>query len=491
MEKIVFLVILCFLFLLVACSEPEDSTTTDSSFVEDPTTYNVSVYTTTGDRSLLLEEQTSLVMKQERPGENLPFTATSISIDERMTYQEMDGFGAAMSESSAYLINRLPDDKRQSVIKDLFSNQGIRMNFVRIPMGASDFALDSYTYNDMPKGEVDLELTQFSIERDEAYVVPVLKDAFAENDQIKLIGSPWSAPAWMKTNEHLNGGSLKQAYYGVYSQYFVKFINAYQAHGLPMYAVTLQNEPLHEDSRYPSMKMTNFQQRDFVKVIGPAFEEAKIDTKIIAYDHNWDQRQYPYPIYQDKVASSYVAGAAYHCYAGEVSAQSVVQKAFPDKGIWFTECSGGAWATNFADNLMWNMENLFIGSINHFSKGVLLWNIALDENNGPKNNGCPNCRGVLTITSDGEIKKNEEYYSIGHFSKFVEPGALRIESKVTNNQNIIATAFVNPKGSVVIVVANKANNQQRVTLEYEGLKTQHVIPGKAVSTLVIHKSKNG
>lgn len=486
MKKAFLIYLTLLFFLLTACTRSDTLTTTE--FIDDSRTLSVTVVTTTGDKRLLLAEEESFYLMDEVSINHSLSTQATIRIDESKIFQEIDGFGAAMSESSAYLIHRLPEDKRENVIRDLFALDGIRMSFVRIPMGASDFSLDSYTYNDMPKGEKDLTLDNFSIERDEQYVIPVLKDAFKVNNDIKLIASPWSAPAWMKTNEHLNGGSLKPEYYSVYSQYFIKFIQEYKDHGLPMYAVTLQNEPLHEDRRYPSMRMTNEQQREFIKVIGPQFNESNLETLIIAYDHNWDQNTYPYPIYQDELASQYVSGAAYHCYAGDVANQSKVHQAYPNKGIWFTECSGGGWATNFADNLMWNMQNLFIGSINHHSKSVLLWNIALDENSGPKNNGCGDCRGVITISSHGEITKNEEYYSIGHFSKFIEPNAHRISAAVTGNQQVISTSFINPNGEIIVVIANTSNQFQRIKLVYDGLVTTHQMSGKSVSTLVIHKN---
>lgn len=474
---------LCVLLLL--CTSRSESVEAAEKAVQEGGV-EVSVYTTTGDKKLLLEKQAALTLGPEQADHPLAFSHAQIVLDDSITYQEMDGFGAALSESSAYLIHRLPVELRSAVLEDLFSQEGIRMNFVRLPMGASDFALSSYTYADMPAGEVDVELKHFSIERDEQHAIPVLKDAFSLNPEIKLMGSPWSPPAWMKTSGNLNHGSLKPEYYGVYSHYFIKFIEAYQNHGLPIYAVTLQNEPLHEAWSYPSMKMTSLQQLDFVRVIGPAFRENNIQTLIIAYDHNWDEYDYAYPIFEDEEASQYVAGTAFHCYGGSVANQSYVHLEFPHKGIWFTECSGGDWATDFADNLIWNMENLFIGSVNHYSKGVLLWNIALDENRGPKNRGCDNCRGVLTITSSGEVVRNEEYYSIGHFSKFVEAGALRIATTITGNKNILGTAFKNPNGDLVLVIANKVKNQQRITIEYNGLIAQHQIPARSVSTVIIH-----
>lgn len=478
------------IFLLVGCAENDNTAPTESTFDEDAELF-VSVHTTSVDPytrqpNRLLERQADLVMKQQ---DDSPYAAATITINPAITYQSIDGFGAALTESSAYLIHQLPESTRNQVIQDLFSPNGIRMNFIRLPMGASDFALDSYTYNDLPAGQTDPELKQFTIQRDERYVIPILKEAFQLNPDIKLMGSPWTAPAWMKTkkNQTLHGGELDSQYLEVYARYFVKFIKAYAEHGLPIYAVTLQNEPLHESSSYPTMKMSNIQQRNLVKKLGPLFEKENITTKIIVYDHNWKYWNYPDAIFSDLEASQYVAGTAFHCYEGEVGDQLKLYSKFPDKGIWFTECSGGQWSTDFASNLIWNMEHLFIGSVNNRSKSVLLWNIALDENFGPTNGGCQNCRGVLEIRSDGSIKKNEEYYAIGHLSKFVEPNALNIHTDVRGNASIIATAFRNPDESIVVVSCNKSKNAIRIRIRYANLHTDYMMPALSVATFVIRQ----
>jgi len=472
-------VIILLVLIQMGCTSKK-TTTTEAS---DPTQYLVNMFTTTGSKTKLLEKQDDLVLTSDFTNE----LSTSITIDDNITYQEIDGFGAALTESSAYLIYNLPAEQRNQVIRDLFSNEGIGINFIRLPMGASDFALNNYSYDDVT-GE-DLTLSQFSIERDRAYVIPVLKAAFTYNNQIKLMGSPWSAPAWMKNNKSMNGGSLKDEYIDIYGDYFIKFIEAYKEEGLPIYAVTLQNEPLHETGSYPTMKMSANQQIKLIKNLGPKLAERNLDTKIIIYDHNWDNRTYAFTILNDNNANKYVAGTAFHCYAGSVDSQSKVHNAFPDKGIWFTECSGGQWATNFSENISWNMENIFIGSINNYSKSVLLWNIALDKDHGPKNGGCQDCRGVITIKPDGSVVRNEEYYMIGHFSKFVLPQALRIETKLQGNQNIINTAFRNPDGSIVLVIHNKGALAQDITLKYNGAATNVTILGKSTSTLIINKEE--
>ncbi|MDF2698931.1 MAG: glycosyl hydrolase, family 30 [Haloplasmataceae bacterium] len=463
----------------------EATTSTTTDVVIDNREFMVEVYTTLGNKTKLLEKQADLMIKKDL-GVN---ASTTLTLNDTVKYQEIDGFGAALSESSAYLINNLDETKRTQVINDLFSlEEGIGINFVRLPMGASDFALSNFTYNDIPSGTEDLTLSQFSINRDKQNAIPVLKDAFALNSNIKLIGSPWSAPAWMKTSDSLNGGSLKPEYYEVYSNYFVKYIEAYELEGLPIYAITPQNEPLHETGGYPSMKMTVNEQISFIKKLGPTFFNNNIDTKIIAYDHNWDKTDFPVLTLLDKTASNYIAGTAFHCYAGDVENQQLVYNVAKTKGIWFTECSGGEWATDFNSNMSWNMQNLFIGSLNYYSKGVLLWNIALDENFGPKNGGCQDCRGVITVKNDGAIEKNVEYYSIGHFSKFVMPGAYRIEAKLEGNDAVITTAFTNPNGDIVVVLHNIGGSSTNININYDGLNTFYSLPGNGTTTLVINKS---
>lgn len=473
---IIFNIILLALLTLVSCEVEDDEG-------EEPVKklYNVSSYVTAGNKTKLLTQGTdeTTAFNEKKSGYN-------IEIKPELTFQTMDGFGAAMTESSAYLLMGLEPNLRSEVMASLFGSEGISMSFVRVAMGASDFSLDNFTYNDTVENQPDIDLNNFSIQRDETYVIPILKDALQLNNELLIMGTPWSAPAWMKDNLNLNGGKLKTNYHDVYANYFVKFIDAYQAHGLSIYAVTPQNEPLHETSDYPSMYMTASQQSDLIVSMGEAFEANDVDTLIMAYDHNWDRMDYPIQVINSK-AKDYVAGTALHGYGGNVKDTQRVVNAFPDKGVWFTEISGGLWATNFADNMTWNMENIFMGSINLSAKGVLMWNIALDQNNGPKNGGCTNCRGVVTIdTESNTIKFNEEYYIIGHFSKFVRKGALRISAE-SSNANIITSAFKNPDGSIVVVAHNKTNTQLTLHLNIHEGSVSYQIPAKGTISFVLNE----
>lgn len=436
----------------------------------------IEAFLTTGDESKKLH-------KEEVKENKSNIKAVEIIMDASIKKQMIDGFGAAMTESSAYLINKLDEKHQNAIIEDLFSDRGIGMSFVRTTIGASDFSLRSFTYNDLDENQTDESLKEFSLADDLNYVIPILKKAKTYQDFL-IVSSPWSAPAWMKDNQSLNGGHLLKQYYPVYANYLVKFIQGYQANGLDIYAITPQNEPRHESLNYPSMLMSAVEQREFVKELGKAFQANQIHCKIIAYDHNWDDIDYAKTIYEDLESASFVSGTGFHCYDGNVKATQTLLDHYPEKDIWFTECSGGLWAPNFSDNLGWNIENVFMGSLNHGAKSVLLWNIALDLECGPKNGGCMNCRGLLTIDPQTQtIEHNVEYYLVAHFSKFIKKGAYVIESKVSQ-AHILTTSFLNPDGSLICVAYNQSSVPQFIhlsvldkTFEYE-LKEKSLVTFK-------------
>ncbi|MCA0991273.1 cell wall-binding repeat-containing protein [Guptibacillus hwajinpoensis] len=441
----------------------------------------VEVWLTTADGSKKLEKQENIPLLIN---ENSPSSKNTINVNEEKKYQEMDGFGAAISGASAHVLSNLDPERRKAILKDLFTDQGINLSFLRMTIGSSDFSLDRYTYNDMPIGETDEDLNHFSIEKDQE-VVSILQQVLTQKENVKIMGSPWSPPAWMKVGNSLNGGTLDPIYYNSYASYLAKYINAFEEQGIPIYAITPQNEPLHEatgnDTQYgyPSMKMTAAEQVKFIKnSLGPTFEEKEIDTKIIAYDHNWDKPEYPVEVLNDDEARKYIAGSAFHAYAGNPKVQSNVHDQYPEKGIWFTEISGGEWSTNFGDNLAWNMKNIIVGATRNWSKSVLFWNLALNENHGPttpsdedgktETSGCKDCRGVVTIDSKtGEITKNVEYYILGHVSKFVKPGANRIQSSdISEQSNIENVAFINPDGSKVMLAMNTSDRDKEIKVNW-------------------------
>ena len=473
----------CLTISISSCSA-QTSVSNDPKPADTATANKVSVWVTNGAQNKLFKNENALSIV--KAGTGWP-SADLIDIDFSTKLQEMEGFGAALTGSSAYLINqKLNASQRAVLLKDLFDPQnGIGISSLRITMGASDFSLEDFTYNDLPTGQTDPALSKFSISKDQTDLLPVLKSIVALQPGIRIMATPWSAPAWMKTSGKLAGGSLKPEWYGTYANYFVKYLDAYQKEGIAIDAISVQNEPLHEAS-YPSMGMDSAAQGTFIgQHLGPLFQTKAIKTKILLYDHNWDRPGYPMSILSDPQVSRYVAGSAFHAYGGNVSAMSEVHDKFPEKGLYFTEISGGRWAINFSDNLKWNMSNIFIGTANNWSKNALLWNIALDQNDGPKNKGCDNCRGVITIASDGSVIKNVEYYTIAHMSKFVRPGAFRVQSnRLGVAGQLEHVAFLNPDGTKVLVLLNQGADNRKFTVATGENQFSYTIDPNAVVTLV-------
>jgi glucosylceramidase len=477
-----------FCLLLAACSAPTADLPTATVTPPSPTatpvqSVPVQVWLTTADQSKLLELQPELTFEQQ-PLES----ANIIHVNENSHYQQMDGFGASMTDSSAWLIyTQLSETQRANVMSALFSpNEGIGVSVTRIPMGASDFVHgDPYTYNDMPAGQTDPHLAHFSIEHDRAYIIPALRDALKINPELKVMASPWSPPAWMKNSETLGHGKLLPEYYSVYADYFVRFIQDYQAENIPIYAITLQNEPYHEPYSYPGMRMEPGEAAEFVKNhLGPAFEAAGLDTKIIIWDHNWDKPQYPITVLNDPQAKAYIAGSAFHCYDGTVIAQGLVHEAHPDRDIYFTECSGGAWIPSFGEGLKRDLKDLVMGSTRNWAKTVIKWNLALDTSYGPHNGGCGNCYGFVTIDPESEsgLTFNADYFSIGHLSKFVPPGAYRIASTSYLYEGLESVAFLNPDGSKVLVVSNIRDKDKAFAVRWGSQYLAYTLPSESVAT---------
>lgn len=438
----------------------------------------VDIWMTTGDQVMLLQPQPSVNF-----GPTAAAASTTVAIDEHASYQIMDGFGAALTGSAAYLINqRLSAAQRDTLLTELYTSNGIRLNLMRHSMGASDFSPQGdFTYDDQPAGSADPTLAGFSLAYDDVDLVPVLQAARAKNSGLKIFGSPWSAPAWMKQAYSLHGSRLATASYPAYADYFVRYVQGYAARGLPVYAVTLQNEPLYS-APYMSMRMDPADQATFLKNnIGPAFQAAGLSTKLIVYDHNWDQPGYPNAVFADPQAAQYAAGAAFHCYGGNVGQQSTTHNAYPSKDLWFTECSGTT-GSSFGGDLKYNVSNIIIGATRYWAKGAILWNLALNPANGPTNGGCTSCRGVVTINeATGAVSRNVEYYVLGHASKFVDAGAVRIGSSSVAG-TIETVAFRNPDSTRVLIALNNSNSARTFRVDWRGQLFAHVLPAGAVAT---------
>lgn len=476
------MLLLLLILLLIAIGSftlyKQDTETRESSVERD----EVSVWLTTGDQKNLLAQKPPLPLStiEEK-------NVQTITIDRETKYQTMDGFGAAITGSSAYLINnKLNKLTKEMLFNDLFSTNGIQISYVRHSIGSSDFSVDengnpsSYTY-------ADNSLPQFSVDKDQE-VIHVLQEALNQNQNLKIMGTPWTAPSWMKYGENtLNGWYLdytNEDTYRVYADYFVRYIQAYKEKGVPIDSITIQNEPDFTSPNYPTMSMSAKEQAAFIGgYLGPAFESNEINTKIIAYDHNWEgASDYTSIVFQNEEANKYIDGTAFHCYKGTPESMNQVHTNFPDKHIYLSECSGGEWSEDFGENLSWQMSNLIIGGPRNWAKSVLMWNIALDEKGGPTNGGCENCRGVVTIDQvTGKVTKNVEYYSIGHASKFVEAGAVRIAS--TGYPGTIETvAYENIDHSTVLIASNPSDKETRFQVNDRGSFFMYTLPPKSAVT---------
>ena len=442
----------------------------------------VRVVQTNADQTALLQEQPSLIFGAQ------PELPLAIRVDDGIRYQQMDGFGASFTDSSAWLVEtKLTPSQRNTLMQNLFTSSGAGLSFLRQPMGATDLALTEYTYDDMPPGQTDPNLMHFSIDHDKAYIIPVLRQALALNPSTRVMALPWSPPAWMKTNDNLRGGSFDSQYLESLNQYFLKYIQAYRNNGIPTNFVAAQNEPLFAGNGYPTLFLTEPQEAEFIaKHLGPSLEMLG-DNKplILGYEHNWDNPWYPEKLLRNPEAARYIAGTSFHCYAGDRDlAQGAIQGFFPNKGIWFTECTGVTNFPNFHDNLGFNMHNLLIGSVREGARSVVLWNMALDQNDGPTNgNGCHTCRGVVTVdwsTTPATVRYEVEYYSLGQSSKLVVPGAHRIDSNIAGP--IENVAYQNPDGSIVLVVYNSAPSNNTFSVNWHGRVFTYTLSDGSVAT---------
>jgi glucosylceramidase len=452
----------------------------------DNTRGQVAVWLTTGDQCHLLEPQLPSQLgpiESEQPAQ--------IILDETLLDQEIDGFGAALTDSAAWVLaSHLSPDRRELLLHDLFSpTNGIGLSYLRVPIGASDFALNHYTYDDMPPGRRDPELRHFSIAHDEAYILPILRRARAINPKLKIMASPWSPPGWMKRRwlpgNPLYGGRLRRDCFDSYARYLVAFARAYEAAGVPLDALTIQNEPEHASLRYPSMRMPADEQAAFVRGhLGPALEQAQLALKIVIWDHNWSNPHYPIAVLNDPGAKRYVSGTAFHGYSfpPRPEMQSLVRAVHPDRDIYFTECTGLI-GSDFAADLRWTMRHLLIDATQHGARTVLLWNLALDEHGSPHTGADAQCRGVVTVTADGTVERNIEYYALGHASGFVVPGARRIAALATD-ERIKGVAFKNPDGTKVLIALNDDLSAHRLTVHWGGEAFCFPLEGGAVATFI-------
>jgi glucosylceramidase len=470
------------------------------------------VWVTTIDRAELMHERAAVPFGRAQSGQ------TTITVDPSRTYQSMDGFGASITDASASVLYRLTPQKREDAVRALFDpERGVGVSFLRQPIGSSDFtaAAAHYTFDDMPPGQTDFTLSHFSIAHDQAQVLPLLRRARQLNPALKVMATPWSPPAWMKTSDSLAGGELKDdpAVYRAYALYLLRFVIAYTAAGVPVDYLSVQNEPQNRDAGGgPVMGLPVPQESKVIEVLGPLLRIVSPRTKILAYDHNWQthpndvkntppgqdpETDYPYKMLAGP-AARWVAGTAYHCYFGDPSAQTALHNAYPDKGIWFTECSGSHGPTDppaqyFTDTLKWHARTIMVGTTRNWARSAVTWNIALDASGGPHLGGCGTCTGLITVQPDGTFTTDAEYYTIGHLSKFVKAGAVRIASTSFGNTawngEVTDVAFRNPDGSTVLVAHNENDAPRTFTVSMGGRSFDYTLPGGSVATFTWPRSR--
>jgi glucosylceramidase len=456
----------------------------------------VSVVVTTDDQKRQMQVQPATSFTTTTGGLNV------IYVDETQTYQPIEGVGAAFTDSAAYLLNEVAQKSvLTSTLSDLFTRtgNGIGLSFMRTPMGASDIARTQYSYDDNG-GTPDPTLASFSIAHDQADVIPIILQARTLNPQMKLMASPWSPPGWMKTSGSMVGGALQSGMYTPFANYFVKYLQAYSAAGINVDYISLQNEPLYVPADYPGMCMPpspggscgavasptdqTTALRDYVL---PALSAASLTTKVLVYDHNWDTPTYPQAVLADPTiqASAQVAGSAWHGYGGTPGVMTTIQNYFPAQANYQTEHSGG---TFVADQVKADFEEI-TQVMRNSGRAYVKWSLALDQTMGPHDGGCGNCTPIVTVNnSTGAITYDIEYYTLGHFSKYILPGAVRIYS--SNTLGIVSAAFLNADGSKALVAFNDSGSTQSFSVQWGNQSFAYTLPSLAGTTFTWTSAQN-
>ena len=451
---------------------------------------DVDMYVTSANRSMLF--QFIPLHFNTRPNMAI---ATTITLNPSVRFQQIDGFGVAITGSSCYNLLRMSTENRAKLLTETFDTiTGAGYSYIRISIGCSDFSLDEYTCCDSPGIE------NFKIhDLDKRDLLPILKEILAINPNVKIIGSPWTCPRWMKVDDlssmqpynSWTSGHLNPEYYQDYAIYFVKFIQEMEKEGIPIAAVTIQNEPLNRGNS-ASLYMSWQEQSQFIRTaLGPKFSEAGLRTKIIVFDHNYnydnitDQKAYPLKIYADPEASAYVDGAAYHAYGGDKSELQNVHNAAPAKNLYFTEMSIGSWNYSFDGDLMWSMRELGIGTLNSYCKAVIVWNFLLDENGAPyRPGGCTTCYGAVEISSKdyATLDRKSHFYLIAHLSKVISPGATRIDVSGYKPDGLYLTAVENTDGTYGVVMQNDTNQALKISLDDGNHSFPFTIAAKSIAS---------
>ena len=465
---------------------------------------SVSEYQTTPDLLLALSQRATLHFSAKAaPGAPTPL----ITVDDAQRFQEIDGFGASLTDAAAWLFaKKLTPAQTEAAFKTLFTRRdGIALSFLRQPIGSSDLAVTFYSYDDLcqqaakacttPARLSDPNLDHYSLQHDQEYILPLLKKAVALNPGLHVMLTPWSPPGWMKTSGSMLGSnaetkqpsSLRTEAYAAFASYLVKTIQGYQAAGVPVYALSVQNEPLYAPPTYSGMQMLATEQAAFFgEALGPALAAAHLNPRVMAYDHNWDRPDYPETVLKDPKAGALSAGTAWHHYGGDPAVMTRNHEEFPQKDQWVTESSGGVWQKG---NVLAQEAAELIAVTRNWAKSYVLWALATDQNHGPFVGGCETCRGLVTIdlSNSGKavVKPEVDYYVLGQASKFLQPGAVRVASDEPVGTNLKDVAFRNPNGEVVLYALNAGTTSQDLRIGFHGKTVTTTLPAGTVATFTL------
>ena len=427
----------------------------------------------------------AITASQVQPGAG---QSADVVVDLSQRYQSFSGYGASITDATAWLLmQKMGAADRAALLQEIFGPEGeLGLDITRITIGASDFSLTHYTYADTVGDPVA------DIAPARANLIPAISEVRSINPHLTVIASPWSAPAWMKTSQSLIKGKLDPAHYDNFAQYLVSYAKAMDAAGVPVNMLTIQNEPHFEPEDYPGMRVEPAERAAFIgNHLGPLMDQEIPQTRLLDWDHNWNEPESPRAVLSDPKASPFVDGVAWHCYGGDVSAQSAIHASFPDKETWFTECSAGDWSGDWTSAFQWSARNLVIGAPRHWARGVVMWNLALDQDHGPHLGGCGNCRGLVTInTETGTVTREPEYYAFAHGSRFLPEQARRVGSGANAN-GVEAVAFLGDNGTKVsLVVFNGTADKEEISFSVAGKTYRAAMPRGSLATYVVGVEAN-
>ncbi|HEY1159739.1 MAG TPA: glycoside hydrolase family 30 beta sandwich domain-containing protein [Terracidiphilus sp.] len=414
--------------------------------------------------------------------------ADAIALDPGATKQEILGFGGALTDATCYVLSQLSESERKAVMHDLFAPREMALNVCRTCIGSSDYSRTAYSFDE--SGEPDPELKKFSIDHDKAYILPVLRDARKVNPELFLFSSPWSPPGWMKSNGSMLGGAMRQNSFEPYARYILKFLEGYKAEGVTIDAVTVQNEvDAEQNGRMPACLWAQEQEIEFVaNFLGPALRKAGSPTRIWVLDHNYNLWGRAIGELSVPEANQYIDGIAWHGYVGEPSAMTRVHDAFPQKNAYWTEGGSDVKAPDYlTDFTRW--AETFNGVLRNWARSITAWNLALDEMGNP-NIGPFSCGGVVTVENGThKVTRSGQYWAFAHYSKHVRRGAKVIATNGVGEAAgqgtagaVTHTAFRNPDGSFVVVLANRGA-EKRVQMLLGSSALDVDLPADSVQTL--------